>query len=363
MPNFFSRILLVWHKENPRPLPWSDGLRNPYFIWLSEIIMQQTRVVQGSAYYLRFISKYPTVQDLASASLDDVMRSWEGLGYYTRARNLHKAANYIVHQIAGQFPDSYAGLLALPGVGPYSAAAISSFAFGLPYAVVDGNVKRVVSRFVGISDSIDEPKTHDRIQTITSGFMRGVEPALFNQSIMNFGALICKPKPLCDNCPLSKKCFAYQHNLVATIPVRTKKKELVQRYFHFIVIHSRGRILMRRNDEKDIWRGLFSFPFLEKKSMRSPDQKQLSAYVSDLTGQSNHRYVDADKSVYKQLLSHQIIYGRFHHFEVSASPVAKIDECLWVRIADVGNYGKPRMVVDYLAQDPKRKELKRLRFN
>ena len=152
--------MLQWHHENPRPLPWSGEIRDPYSIWLSEIIMQQTRIEQGTSYYLRFINKYPTVFHLADASLDEVMSMWEGLGYYTRARNLHKAARYIVENLEGKFPDSYDGLLALPGIGPYSAAAISSFAFGKRHVVVDGNVKRLISRYAGITESIDEPSTH-----------------------------------------------------------------------------------------------------------------------------------------------------------------------------------------------------------
>ena len=236
MAHFFTRILLRWHQDNPRLLPWSYEVPDPYRIWISEIIMQQTRIDQGTDYYLRFIHHFPTVQSLSAASLDEVMRMWQGLGYYTRARNLHKAARYVVGSLNGCIPDTYDGLLALPGIGPYSAAAISSFAFGRRRAVVDGNVKRAIARFAGIHDPVDDASTYDQIRDIATSFMKGVSPGAFNQATMNFGALVCKPKgALCDSCPLSLKCYAFQHNMVESLPVRSKKKMNTLRHFHFIV--------------------------------------------------------------------------------------------------------------------------------
>src|SRR6187402_176170 len=164
MPSFFTKQLLQWHKSNPRPLPWDNGPRDPYHIWISEIIMQQTRIEQGTPFYLKFIHRFPDIYVLANASADEVLRQWQGLGYYSRARNLHKAAKFIVEQNKGRFPDTYATLLELPGVGPYSAAAIASFAYGLPYPVVDGNVKRVIARFGGMTTSIDDTSTHEAIR-------------------------------------------------------------------------------------------------------------------------------------------------------------------------------------------------------
>ena len=249
MPSFFAKQLLNWQANNPRPLPWDGGPRDPYHIWISEIIMQQTRIEQGAPYYLRFIARFPTVQSLAAAPVDDVLHSWQGLGYYTRARNIHKAAQHIVSTYNGVFPKTYDDLLSLPGIGPYSAAAIASFAYGLRFPVVDGNVKRVIARFAGITESIDDNRVHEKIKMIAADFMKGVSPGAFNQAIMNFGAIICKPGvALCDICPLSKMCFAFHHEMVESLPVRSKKKSNTLRHFHFLVLHYNGKMLLQRRD-------------------------------------------------------------------------------------------------------------------
>ncbi len=345
MASFFARTLLRWHNDNPRPLPWTDEAPDPYRIWLSEVIMQQTRIDQGTAYYLRFINRFPTIQSLSAASLDEVMRLWQGLGYYTRARNLHKAARYIIQELDGHFPDTYDGLLALPGIGTYSAAAISSFAFGRRHVVVDGNVKRIIARYAGIDHSIDDASTYDEIREIATGFMKGVSPALFNQAIMNFGALVCKPKSaLCDSCPLSKKCYALQHDMVYELPVRSKKKMNRIRYFHFVIFQYRGKILLQRREDKDIWRGLFVPPLLEKKSTRTPSLAQLHSFAKKVIGHSNFEWVQTSSSV-QQLLSHQTIHGRFIHVRLLSLPKKLSEEYVWVSNKNLHRYGKPKMIV------------------
>jgi len=347
MLQFFTRNLIRWHNHNPRPLPWSDGSCDPYRIWLSEIIMQQTRIEQGTSYYLGFINKYPNVQGLASASIDDVLRMWEGLGYYTRARNMHKAAVYIARNLNGKFPDTYGSLLNLPGIGPYSAAAIASFAFNLPHVVVDGNVKRLVARFAGITNSVDDPKTHKEIHHIASDFMKGSSPALFNQAIMNFGALVCKPLPLCEICPLSKRCYAINHNMVSALPVRRKKQPLRARYLHFLVLQHDDKILMCKREKKDIWNGLYSFPHVEKSSVRSPGSAQLFSAAVSLAGKN----VLIEKGlpvVYTQTLSHQTITGRFHAYRVTKRPRLVQSDSVWIPVSSLDRYGKPRMIVRYL---------------
>lgn len=225
MPTFFARHLLMWHADNPRPLPWDEGPRDPYHIWISEVIMQQTRIGQGASYYQKFILQFPTVTALADASLEDLMQVWEGLGYYSRVRNLHKAAKTIVEIHGGVFPETYAALLSLPGVGPYSAAAISSFAFNQRHPVIDGNVKRLLSRFEGVTESIDAPASLPILRQHAWKHIRDVDPATFNQAIMNYGAMMCRPKnPLCSTCELASKCYAYRNGLVEMLPVRNEKR-------------------------------------------------------------------------------------------------------------------------------------------
>lgn len=344
MPSTFAKQLLHWQAANPRPLPWDGGPRDPYHIWISEIIMQQTRIEQGAPYYLKFVGRFPTVKSLADAPLDEVLRYWQGLGYYTRARNVHKAAIYINQQSGGAFPDSYEGLLALPGIGPYSAAAIASFAFGLSYPVVDGNVKRVIARYEGITSSIDAATTHNAIRDTASKYMKGVSPGAFNQAIMNFGALVCKPaNPGCATCPLSRRCYALQNGMVASIPVRSKKKSVVFRYFHFIVLMWRGKILLQRREAKDIWQGLYTPPLLERKASRAPSVKQLGSFVENITGLSGVEVIESSHAQ-QQLLSHQTIVGRFHFIRLMSPPVALADSYVWVTKKTIDNFARPKMI-------------------
>ncbi|MEP6795242.1 MAG: A/G-specific adenine glycosylase [Saprospiraceae bacterium] len=350
MANFFARTLLQWHRDNPRPLPWADSRSDPYHIWLSEIIMQQTRIEQGTEYYLRFVRQFPTIDSLASASIDQVMRLWQGLGYYTRARNLHKAARHIVENLDSHFPDTYEGLLALPGIGPYSAAAISSFAFGRRHVVVDGNVKRLIARFSGVINTIDDTSTHQQIHQIATAFMSGVSPAVFNQAIMNFGALVCKPKsPLCTSCPLATHCFAFQNNLVESLPVRTKKKEVRERYFHFVVLHYRGKILLQRREEKDIWHGLYIPPLLESKSIRMSSIIRFRSFAGELIGHDGIELIESSSTV-RQLLSHQAINGRFVHFRLLSPPITSFETFVWVSKKTMNHYGKPKMIAEMLIE-------------
>ncbi len=345
MPSFFARHLLDWHFDNPRPLPWDDGPRDPYHIWISEIVMQQTRIEQGTPYYLAFINRFPSVHKLAAASTDEVLRYWQGLGYYSRARNVHKAARYIVDDLNSVFPLSYDDLLTLPGVGPYSAAAIASFAYGLPYPVVDGNVKRVIARFSGITSSIDDAPVHNQILQIASGFMKGVSPGEFNQAIMNFGAIVCKPRnPGCATCPLSTRCYALQHSMVSDLPVRSKKKSNVLRHFHFIVLHWNGKILVSQRGAKDIWHGLYTPPVLERNSARAPSKAQFVSYVEDLVGHSELEVVRSSPAQ-SQLLSHQTIIGRFHHIHLTSAPIGKTKPGTWVTSKSIQKLARPKMIV------------------
>ncbi|MDQ3016528.1 MAG: A/G-specific adenine glycosylase [Bacteroidota bacterium] len=344
MPSFFTDNLLDWHRMNPRPLPWSADEMNPYRIWLSEIIMQQTRIQQGSSYYSKFTKYYPSVQDLAAAPLSEIMKHWEGLGYYTRARNLHRTAKFISAEMNGVFPETYAGLLSLPGIGPYSAAAIASFAYNHSHAVVDGNVKRLVARFAGIAEPVDEKTGYEKIFQFATKSIVGVSPADFNQAIMNFGALICKPKPLCEMCPLAPKCYALQHSITELLPVKAKKLSRSLRFFHFIIITHKSKMVMMRRGEKDIWRDLCTPPMIETSSARSPGEKKIRQFVSEIAGDAELMIHNAKASL-QQELSHQSIVGRFHFAELSGR--VRLDKFfLWVDKKSIDSMALPRMIVE-----------------
>lgn len=261
----FSAILLEWHGNNPRLLPWKKD-KDPYKIWLSEIILQQTRVEQGTPYFLKFLENFPTVHDLAGASEDTVLKLWEGLGYYSRAKNLHFTAKTIVSDWGGDFPKTYVDLLKLKGVGKYTAAAIASFAFDLPHAVVDGNVLRVLTRYFGISTPVDSSIGIRKIEELAQKLLDGNNPASFNQAIMDFGSTVCTPrKPLCENCPFQGNCKSYQSEEGPLIyPVKDKKIQKRDLYLYYLVIQNGSEIAIRKRTEKEIWPNLYEFYLLEK---------------------------------------------------------------------------------------------------
>ena len=253
----FTPALMHWHQHhNNRQLPWK-GIQNPYFIWLSEIILQQTRAEQGRPYYERFIAAYPTVEDLAAAPEDEVFKLWQGLGYYNRCRNLLATACTVAGEMQGKFPSTYEGLLGLKGIGPYTAAAIASFAFGQPHAVADGNVYRVLARYFGEYRPPAETAGKALFSDLANELLDKSAPAEWNQSIMDLGATICLPaNPVCDACPLQEGCFAYQKNEIAVLPAKTAKAPLKQRHLHYIVMEKEGKIWLQRREE-GIWRGLY----------------------------------------------------------------------------------------------------------
>ena len=260
---FFRTNLLAWAASHLRPMPWK-GERDPYKIWLSEIILQQTRVEQGLPYYEKFVAAYPTVTDLANAPEDELFKLWEGLGYYSRARNLHFTAKYIAGELDGQFPDTYASIRALKGVGDYTAAAIASFAYDLPYAVLDGNVYRVLARFFGIETPTDTPAAKKAFTQLANAVLDPTQPGVFNQALMDFGATHCSPKQArCPSCPMQPQCVAYQKGKVNEIPLKSKALVKKERFFCYAVFNAGADTFVRKRTEKDIWRGLFEFPALE----------------------------------------------------------------------------------------------------
>src|SRR5690606_37029166 len=261
---YFSNKIVKWYSDNFRPLPWRETT-DPYKIWLSEVILQQTRVAQGLPYYQQFVSRYPSVQHLASASEQEVLRLWQGLGYYSRARNLHQCAKLVAGQYNGRFPTSAQGLETLPGIGHYTAAAIASISFGERVAVLDGNVYRVLARVFGIDTPINTPQGLKVFSTLANELVPKANPAVHNQAVMEFGALFCTPRnPTCDDCPLRRSCVAYQRNMVDLLPVKRAKKKSRNRYFFYVVLENNNALLMRKRLEKDIWQGLFDFPLVER---------------------------------------------------------------------------------------------------
>ncbi|MDR1951842.1 MAG: A/G-specific adenine glycosylase [Bacteroidales bacterium] len=255
-----KKTLSDWFLQHKRDLPWRHT-KDPYLIWLSEVILQQTQVVQGLPYYEKFVEKYPKIEDLANASEDEVLKLWQGLGYYSRARNLHKTAKLITEKYNGQFPNTYAEIRVLPGIGDYTAAAIASFAFDLCYPVLDGNVSRAISRMCGVTEPIDTPLGKSELIKILNKHIDKKNPAEFNQAIMEFGAMVCKPRQsLCSECVFQKNCYAFHHDVVETLPIKKNKTAVKPRRLDYLVCIERDEIWIKKRTEKDIWQGLYDFP-------------------------------------------------------------------------------------------------------
>lgn len=312
----FAALLLQWKSSNPRPLPWK-GERDPYLVWLSEIILQQTRVDQGMAYFERFRERFPDLRSLAGAADDEVFKLWEGLGYYSRARNMLQTARYIAGEKGGVFPDTFEGLKALKGVGPYTAAAIASFAFGLPHAVVDGNVYRVLSRVFGIGTPVDSSEGKKEFGKLAQQLLDSSDPGGYNQAIMDFGAIQCKPAaPLCGSCPMRETCVAFQQKRVKELPVKSRKLNRKTRYFQYLLLSHNDRLLLRKRTGKDIWQNLYDFPLVETAGLETElDQIQSSPVWNQLAANSGARLSSRSRP-FQQALTHQRIIAQFWEFEL-----------------------------------------------
>lgn len=307
----FVNQLIRWYEHNKRELPWRNT-KDPYKIWLSEIILQQTRIAQGLPYYERFLEAYPTVHELAAASEEEVLRLWQGLGYYSRARNLHACAKYVSTELNGQFPEEYTDLLGLKGIGKYTAAAISSLAFGKSNAVVDGNVFRVLSRFFGIHDDIADAKTFKIFENKGNELIKGQNPGIYNQAIMDFGAIQCTPKsPSCAICPISSDCFAFNNGLQEKLPLKSKKVKVRNRYFHYLVLEHGGKLLMRQRQAGDIWQGLYDFHNLETSEGLSEEE-----VLQQVDGFGKLTLLES-AGPFKHVLTHQRIFAQFFRLRVN----------------------------------------------
>lgn len=298
---------MPWYRENQRPLPWR-ATTDPYRIWLSEVILQQTRVDQGLAYWHRFVEHYPNVKALAEATEDQILRLWQGLGYYSRARNLQKAARLVMTKHGGIFPLEYSTLLELPGVGEYTAAAIGSICHGIPEPVVDGNVYRVLSRVFGIATPIDSTAGKKEFRTLAAELISHEHPGDHNQAMMELGATVCTPRnPRCGDCPLARKCVAWKDGRIAELPVKVKRAVARERHFNYLLIEAKGGIYLRKRTGKDIWNGLWELPLIETEK---PHTRR--GFMVSLTKELGAGWTSSlCQGPVKHVLSHQVIRATF----------------------------------------------------
>lgn len=342
MEKEFARLLIEWYHEHKRDLPWRNT-NDPYLIWISEIILQQTRVAQGYAYYQRFIERFPNLESLAAAEENEVLKYWQGLGYYSRARNLHQAAI----SVNGVFPVKYEDILKLKGVGTYTAAAICSFAYNQPHAVVDGNVYRVLSRFFGINEPIDSGKGKKIFASLAHDLLDKIQPALYNQAIMDFGALQCTPlSPDCTVCPFKNRCFAFNHNMVSSLPIKQNKTKTSERFFYYLLIRDNGNIYLNKRTENDIWKNLYELPLIESNTALAVDdfiRKQEFASIFKENSVVNVRLLNKTKHV----LSHRIIYADFYELEAQDIKMDFLSKYTKLNMADLELYPVSRLMHNF----------------
>ncbi len=332
----FSLLIRDWYRQNKRHLPWRST-QDPYKIWLSEIILQQTRVEQGRAYYEKFVKHYPTITDLANASEQDVLNDWQGLGYYSRARNLHFSAKMIANERQGIFPDTFKEILELKGVGNYTAAAIASFAFNEPKAVVDGNVYRFLSRAFNVATPIDSTAGQKEFQHLADALISEKHPADHNQAMMEIGALICTPtQPDCENCPVGEICEGRAKKTFLDLPVKSKKTKVRNRYFHYLIYLENGATLIEQRTKKDIWQQLYQFPVIETETPEI-DPTMLP-----------NKIAESNTIVHK--LSHQHIHAVFHILQTF--PKKGASKYLKIPTASIQDYPLPRIIDRYLEENP-----------
>jgi A/G-specific adenine glycosylase len=344
----FTKKLLEWNRnENKRSMPWK-GETDPYRIWLSEIILQQTRVEQGLAYYNKFIRLYPDVFSLANASEREIFKSWEGLGYYTRCRNLILSAKKIAFELNGIFPSEYSEIISLPGIGGYTAAAISSFAFGLPYAVVDGNVERVLSRYFGIATPTGSASSKRFYTDLASAVLDKKNPGLYNQAIMDFGATICKPRnPQCMICSLAENCQAFQYQWTEKLPPKNQQIPKRTRWLNYFIIHDKsGKIWIRERRENDIWRNLYEFVLWESGQIIPHNWANTKSIMQKTFGNTRFHILYISP-VFTQMLTHQTIKGCFIHVMLDKFSM-KPRGLFSVSFANLSNYPFPKLIRDYI---------------
>ena len=337
--------LIDWHRNNVRDHPWKKT-KDPYKIWISEIILQQTRTDHGSPYYEKFVKLFPTVFDLAKAENDEVMKAWQGLGYYSRARNIHHTSKIIVDTYKGKFPSNYHEILNLKGIGLYSAAAISSFAFELPHPVIDGNVLRFFARFLGITDALDSSSTRKKILEVLEKCIVHAKPSEFNQAIMDMGALVCTPRnPKCESCPVCASCVAFAEELTESIPIKRKKISRRDRFFHYLILlDSIGNTFIHRREEKDIWAKLYQFPLIENDTIKNLSKAHLQKAVLAFGLATNDWNLSRILEGKKHVLSHQDIHAKYYVIESKRTLKIKDLNYNLVKRKNLMKFALPRMI-------------------
>ena len=341
--NNFSEILINWYREHKRELPWRES-SDPYVIWISELFLQQTRVVQGYDYFVRFMKRFPDVATLAEADEDEVMKYWQGLGYYSRARNLHAAAK----SMNGVFPKTYPEVRALKGVGEYTAAAICSFAYNMPYAVVDGNVYRVLSRYLGIETPIDSTEGKKLFASLAGEFLDKSRPAVYNQAIMDFGAIQCTPQnPACLFCPLAGSCMALSKSMVAQLPVKQHKTKTTERFLNYIYVRAGACTFINKRTGNDIWKNLFELPLIETAS--SVTEEELLA-LPEFIKLFDKEEVPVVRSIcrnVKHVLSHRVLYANFYEV-VLPEKTKSFSSYLKIKTSELEQYAVPKLIHAFL---------------
>jgi A/G-specific adenine glycosylase len=336
----FADELLRWYHDNKRDLPWRKT-NDAYVIWLSEVILQQTRVEQGMPYFYRFLERYPNVSSFAAAAEDDILKLWQGLGYYSRGRNMLKTARLIQEQYNGVFPSAYADLLKLKGIGSYTAAAISSFAANEVRAVVDGNVYRVLARYFGIDEPINSNKAKKLFQDVADDLINKKIPGLHNQAMMEFGAMLCKPKnPACGVCPVRTGCYAFKHNATNHLPVKLKKLKIRERFLNYFLIVDGDKILMNKRGENDIWANMYDLPMIETTSLLPVDELIAQPKAREYFGK--HIQVTEDMGVNKHILTHQKLYVRL--IKLNNRPVKLEQQWFYIEVESLKNLPLPKII-------------------
>ncbi len=344
-----NQRLIGWYEKNNRNLPWRET-NDSYKIWVSEVILQQTRVAQGLDYYLRFIERFPTVKILAESSEKEVLKAWQGLGYYTRARNLHKGAKEVVELHDGILPETYKEIISIRGIGVYTAAAILSIAYNKPYAVVDGNVYRVLSRLFAIETPIDSSIGKKQFSKLAQQLLDVSNPGKYNQAIMEFGALHCTPsKPLCESCPLEHLCISRKLNMQLDLPVKSKKVKVRSRYFHYFQIEYNGFTYLNKRHENDIWKNMYEFPLIETDEDTTLTELMKSHYFSSLFGNAEIIIQPNQKQI-KHILTHQHIYANFYTVKATKLNENLFADFVKLKVDNISLYPISRLIHRYLEQ-------------
>jgi len=340
----FNNELLNWYQNNKRDLPWRNTT-DAYVIWLSEIILQQTRVEQGMPYFNRFLEKYPTVTSFAAAEEDEILKLWQGLGYYSRGRNMLKTARLVQEQYGGIFPQRYEQLINLTGIGEYTAAAISSFSSNEAKAVVDGNVYRVLARYLGIDEPINSTKGKKIFQQAANDFLNTKMPGMHNQAMMEFGAVICKPKnPACGICPVCTGCYAFTHNAINSLPVKLNKVKVRERYFNYFLIIDSDNVLVNKRDETDIWANMYDLPLIETSNLLLPEELFNDTQVKEFFG--THLEIKEVSLVKKHVLTHQWLYVRL--VTLQNKPIKLQENWLYTPIENLQKLAIPKIIFIFI---------------